>query len=77
MADPIDTAQDNQLNENERAIALQRHRMQPETHEDFDGKSCVECGDKIPKPRLEMGKVRCVICQTTIENHKKYFGSNK
>lgn len=38
-----------------------------EKHPDFDGLHCVECDDTIPALRLNMGKVRCVICQTTKE----------
>lgn len=41
----------------------------PESHPDFDGKHCVEgdCMGEIPPARLAMGKVRCVTCQSLLE----------
>lgn len=38
---------------------------------EFDGESCVGCGDTIPEGRLALGKVRCVICQTIKERKAK------
>lgn len=51
------------------AQALERHKekMKPESHPDFDGTHCLDCDVEIPKLRLEMGKIRCVDCQTLIE----------
>ncbi len=41
-----------------------RGRSAPESHPDFDGRTCVEpdCGAEIPAGRLALGKVRCVEC---------------
>lgn len=38
-----------------------------ESHPDFDGESCLTCGDLIPPARLAMGKIRCVACQSARE----------
>lgn len=53
----------------ERAVAEQRAKAAPESHPDFDGSHCVEeeCGVLIPGERLALGKVRCVECQSRIE----------
>ena len=53
------------------AISNARLAAAPESHPDFDGVSCVECGDTIPDGRLALGKVRCIACQTTLEHHKR------
>jgi len=41
---------------------------------DADGKypqpDCIECEDPIPSVRLEMGRIRCVICQTLKEKRR-------
>ena len=33
----------------------------------FDGEHCVDCGDPVGGPRLRLGKVRCIECQTVKE----------
>jgi RNA polymerase-binding transcription factor DksA len=73
VLDDGDIASAYQMREN--AIALQKAQaaMAPETHPDFDGESCVDCGDEIPKLRLNMGKVRCVHCQGKLERKSKLY----
>ncbi len=34
---------------------------------------CVECGQEIPQLRLELGRVRCVGCQTVLEKRRKGY----
>jgi len=46
----------------------------PQYHPDFDGVTCVECGDDIPHERLAMSKVRCTSCQELIEMKQKTRG---
>lgn len=43
-----------------------------ESDPDFDGLHCieVECGDEIPLARLQLGKIRCVPCQTRREKKR-------
>ncbi len=57
----------------EESIEIARKAMAPETHPDFDGIHCVECGEEIPDIRLRLGKVRCVECQSAIERRHKLF----
>lgn len=53
-----------------REAALEASRQAPESHPHFDGKHCVECDDEIPQLRLDMGKVRCVNCQSHKERYR-------
>lgn len=55
--------------------ALNRHKekLAPETHPDFDGETCIDCGAEIPALRLSMGRIRCVDCQNKLEKIKKLY----
>lgn len=75
--DEADQASMIQMAENEQALAKIKAKLAPETHPDFDGKNCVDCGDKIPKARLLMGKVRCVHCQGAIEARRKFYAKDE
>jgi RNA polymerase-binding transcription factor DksA len=70
-ADPLDEASALAASLTEDAIAAARAAARPETHPDFDGETCVTCGDDIPTARLALKKVRCVACQTNIETRNK------
>ena len=50
-----------------------RGKSAPESHPDFDGVNCVECGEDIPQARLDLGKVRCVDCQELLERQHTYW----
>jgi len=56
-----------QMRENMAALEAHRAILRPETHPDFDGSHCVDCGQAIPKLRLQMERVRCVDCQNIVE----------
>ncbi|WP_303784074.1 TraR/DksA C4-type zinc finger protein [Azovibrio restrictus] len=71
LADEADRASAIEAAFNADALRDARLKAQPETHPDFDGKHCVECGEIIPKARLAMGRVRCVECQSVLERHRK------
>lgn len=73
MSDPNDDATEIEIAERHNAIQAAILGNQPQTHPDFDGEHCVECGDAIPKVRLLMCRIRCVHCQTVHENKGKYF----
>ena len=75
VLDEGDMASAYQMRENAMALAKAKAAMAPETHPDFDGESCVDCGDDIPTLRLSMGKVRCVHCQTALERKGKLFAT--
>jgi phage/conjugal plasmid C-4 type zinc finger TraR family protein len=70
-ADESDRASAIEAAFNADALRDARRKTQPETHPDFDGKHCVECGEIIPKARLALGRVRCVECQSVLERHRK------
>ena len=59
-ADPIDEAAALAATLADGAIAAARAANAPETHPDFDGETCIDCGDDIPKERLALKKIRCV-----------------
>lgn len=66
-ADPIDEAAALAASLADGGIAAARRANAPETHPDFDGESCIECGDTIPEARLALKKIRCVHCQSAKE----------
>lgn len=74
-ADPIDEANALAAALTDGAIAAARHAAAPEFHPEFDGETCVDCGDAIPVDRLALGKVRCVRCQTYLEHQRKQHGT--
>jgi len=45
-------------------------KARPEYHPDFDGVHCIECDEEIPEARLKLQKIRCIHCQSEIENRK-------
>lgn len=73
MADTIDDAQ--AVNELHQEISLrnQRDKLAPETHPDFDGNHCVECGDAMLVGRLMLNRIRCLMCQERKEHTEKLF----
>ena len=50
--DEADQASLIQMAETEQALATVRSKVAPETHPDFDGQTCIDCGDDIHKDRL-------------------------
>lgn len=66
-SDDLDQAAVLQDAMNNAGIAAAALRTAPEKHPDFDGATCVSCGDEMPPVRLAYGRIRCVICQTKIE----------
>jgi RNA polymerase-binding transcription factor DksA len=55
--------------------ALDKHLRGVEKVPDyFDGESCIDCREEIPKPRLSTGAFRCLFCQTMQESIRKMRG---
>ena len=73
-ADPLDEASALSASLTEQAISAARRVNAPESHPDFDGESCIDCGDTIPANRLALAKIRCVRCQTLKEKRAAQFG---
>ena len=74
LTDDSDRASAIEAQFNEDALEEARRRTAPETSPDFDGKHCIECGEKIPAARLKLGKIRCIECQSLKEQKTKFFG---
>lgn len=70
-SDNLDIAAELQQRLNDAAEARVRQLAAPERHPDFDGIHCVDCGEKVVKERLKLGKVRCVLCQITLEKRNR------
>ena len=69
-ADNLDKAAELQQLMNDAGIEDIRRKVLPETHPDFDGLNCVECGNEIASGRLALLKVRCIQCQTLLERSR-------
>lgn len=54
-----------------KALADHKNKVAPENHPDFDGEHCIDCDAEIPTLRLEMGRIRCVDCQSELEIRNK------
>jgi RNA polymerase-binding transcription factor DksA len=50
-------------------LKAQLGKSNPEVDPRFDGKHCVEegCEAEIPHARIQLGKVRCIDCQSELE----------
>ena len=76
-ADFIDQASD--LEAATTALALERAmaKAKPEQMQNDDGSwptlLCRDCDEEIEEPRLLMGKVRCIGCQTAHEKRSKQY----
>lgn len=75
VLDEGDLASAYQMRENAMALQKATAANAPETHPEFDGESCVSCGDDIPAARLALGKVRCVVCQHKLERKGKLYAA--
>ncbi len=65
--DETDYAQHLQLTEQANLIKKALQMNKPETHPDFDGVHCIECGIVIPEGRIKLKKMRCVDCQEEVD----------
>jgi hypothetical protein len=73
-ADVLDTASELQdlMNIDARAAVAAADR--PQSHPDFNGRDCVECGEALPGVRLAYKRIRCAPCQTEVERLAKMRG---
>lgn len=74
VMDECDAAALFQMQENQQALDRLRSKLAPETHPDFDGETCIDCGNDIPEERLAMGRIRCTECQRVREVKDKLYG---
>lgn len=71
--DEADIANAIEMNNIQAAIRRNKEKLAKESHPDFDGENCIDCGEPIHKVRLELGKIRCFDCQTELEKRSKMF----
>ena len=69
MPDPADIANDTFEVCLEDARRRQLGKSGAESHPEFDGEHCVDCDESIPVVRLQLGRVRCVGCQSILEKN--------
>lgn len=76
-ADPLDQASELTSLYNEQGVAAVQRKLAPEQVQNPDGSwphtECVDCGDDIPKERLERGRKLCVSCQDIKERRERAF----
>ena len=77
-ADILDQADEATQRFREAKEAEIRQKLKPEQVQNDDGtwphEFCVECGDDLPLGRIELGRIRCVVCQEKIERkHRGLF----
>jgi hypothetical protein len=70
-ADVLDTAAELQEQMNADARAAVAAADRPQTHPDFNGSDCVECGEALPGVRLAYQRIRCMPCQAEVERLAK------
>lgn len=77
-ADPLDQASELQEAHNDESIRKARLAAAPEQVRDINGNwptlECVDCGEDIEEIRLEMGRIRCFSCQSSLERDRKMRG---
>ena len=60
---------------NDASVQHARWMARPEQVQNPDGSwpqpDCEDCGEDIEEARLNMGKIRCIACQTILEHRKK------
>jgi len=71
--DEADIANAIEMNNIQAAIQRNKEKLAKEYHPDFDGESCIDCGETIHKVRLDLGKIRCFDCQTALEKRSKMY----
>lgn len=84
-ADLIDQASQVETRLRENDVAKARHKSLPEQAqvEDEAGNlywpitECVACGDDIPTERLNLAKIRCLLCQEKLETRGRQYGRSE
>lgn len=73
--DPVDLASELEMAHTAHSLRQTQLANRPEQVKNEDGTwpepDCVDCGEEIPKARLELGKVRCIHCQEFLEKRNK------
>jgi len=65
-----------ELEQAAREEGIAKARLTRKPPEDWDGESCVDCGQEIDPPkRAELGYCTCLSCANRAEAKAKYYGS--
>ena len=87
-ADPIDEASALEIKTSAASAAAIRSQTAPQVYRHHDGTvetqgqmpdgswvipDCVDCGIDLPLPRLNLGRIRCVGCQTVEERGRRGY----
>jgi ribosomal protein S27E len=74
-ADNLDRAAELTQSLADAAVIEVQRAARPEQSRNPDGSwphpECVDCGEEQLAVRLQMGRIRCVACQTVLEFHRK------
>lgn len=81
VRDEVDQANELAQMETDNHLYLARKRAKPEQEQRPDGSwphpECVDCEGPIGEARLDMGRIRCIHCQTDLEALRKFWGAGK
>ncbi len=73
LPDPVDAASIQEAKFTNEAVANVQAKLAAQKHPDFDGVTCIDCGDVIPQLRLKAGRIRCTPCETAVEVKSKQY----
>lgn len=80
VGDEVDFANELAHRETENRLYLARKLAVPE-QEKVDGTwkhvDCIDCGEPIGQARLELGRTRCIECQTALEGRNRFWGKRQ
>lgn len=51
--------------------AANKRQCDDHSFAEWDGETCFDCSMELPQVRLQYGFVRCVSCQTKVENRRR------
>jgi len=73
LSDESDAASQQESLHTESSIKDIQKLLEPQLHPDFDGETCLSCGEDMPKQRLSAGRIRCTHCESKLEVKSKFF----
>ena len=66
-ADLIDQASEQEAMFHANNIKAVQDLLEPQSHPDFNGVDCLDCGEVVPDKRLAFGRIRCTSCESLLE----------
>ena len=75
--DELDRAAELTERHTQSCVAAVVAQLKPQQTQNPDGTwpvtECITCGNDIPPERLEMGRIRCTICQSKEEQQRRMY----